>query len=228
VQPTKNNLLLVIFSKGNQLMKIVIFGATGQTGQQVLSQALQRGHQVTAAVRRPEALTLRHEHLAVVRADFSDQNSVETALSGQHAALSAVGAPMSRAHTSVHYDSARSILAAMQKTGVSRLICVTSGGTNPQHDPDLPFFFEQIFKRMFINIYRDQMEMEKIVMESNLDWTVVRPAALTNRATTGRCRTALAYAIRGGNETPRADLAAFMLDQLETSTYVRKAVALAI
>lgn len=70
--------------------------------------------------------------------------------------------------------------------------------------------------------------MEKIVMASSLDWTIVRPAALTNRAATGRCRTALAYAIRGSSETPRADLAAFMLDELETSTYVRKAVALAM
>jgi len=209
-------------------MHLTIFGATGQTGQQLVAQALERGHTVVAAARRPEAIDLRHAHLTVVRGDFADQATIEQAVNGQAAVLSAVGAPMSRTPTTIHADSARSILAALQTTGVRRFIGVTSGGTNPQHDPNLPFVFEQVFKRLFANIYRDQMEMERIVMASSVDWTIVRPAALTNGPATGRCRTAEAYAIRGGNQTPRADLAAFMLDQLTQSDYIRKAVALAI
>ena len=116
----------------------------------------------------------------------------------------------------------------MERTGVRRLICVTSGGTNPQHDPNLPWLYEQVFKRLFANIYQDQRVMEQIVMASGIDWTIVRPAGLTNRPATRRCRAAEGYAIRGGNETPRADLADFMLKQLDDPTYLRKAVALAL
>jgi len=70
--------------------------------------------------------------------------------------------------------------------------------------------------------------MEQIVMASETDWTIVRPAALIDGPATGRCRVDVAYAIRGGNQTPRADLADFMLRQLDDPTYIRKAVALAI
>lgn len=209
-------------------MNIVIFGATGRTGQYLVNKALERGHLVTAVARHPEQITLRHEHLRVVGELFDQPETIEAAVSGQAALLSAVGAPMSRAATSVHADSARSIVAAMTRVAVRRLICVTSGGTNPQHDPNLPFVFEQVFKRIFANIYQDQIEMEQIVMASETDWTIVRPAALTDSPATGRCRVNVAYAIRGGNQTPRADLADFMLNQLDDPTYIRKAVALAI
>jgi len=209
-------------------LNIVIFGATGRTGHYLVNQALERGHTVTAVARHPEAITLRHERLRVVSGLFDQPETIDAAISGQAAVLSAVGAPMSRAATSVHADSARSILAAMGRVGVRRLICVTSGGTNPQHDPNLPLVFEQVFKRIYANIYQDQIEMEQIVMASDTDWTIVRPAALTDDPATGRCRVAEAYAIRGGNQTPRADLADFMLKQLDDPTTIRKAVALAI
>jgi len=209
-------------------MNIVIVGATGKTGRQLVAQALERGHQVTAVARRPEAVDTRHERLTVVRGDFADQSSIEAAVRGQAAVLSAVGAPMSRAATTIHADSARSLVAAMLTVDVSRLICVTSGGTNPEHDPNLPWLYENVFKQMYINIYRDQMAMEKVVMVSPVDWTIVRPAGLTDGPATGRCRTAEGYAIRGGNQTPRADLAAFMLDQLDGPDNIRKAVALAL
>lgn len=209
-------------------MQIVIFGASGQTGRQLVQQALARHHHVTAVVRRPEAFDLRHDRLTVVRGIFDDQPSITAAMQGHDAVLLAVGAPQSRAPTTVHADSARSIIAAMETTGVRRLICVTSGGTNPQHDPNLPFIFEQVFKRIYANIYRDQQAMERIVMASAVDWTIVRPAGLTNDPSTGRCRVAEAYALPGGSRTPRADLANFMLDQLDHSPYIRKAVALAL
>lgn len=209
-------------------MKLVIFGATGKTGRQLVVQALQRGHTLTAVVRRPEAVDLHHDRLEVVHGTFNDQTGIEAAVRGHDAVLSAVGAPQSRQPRTVHADSARSICAAMEATGVQRLICVTSGGTNPQHDPHLPFIFEQIFKRIYANIYRDQQVMEQIVMASSVDWTIVRPAGLTNDPATGRCRVAEAYALPGGSRTPRADLAAFMLQQVDSTAYIQKAVALAL
>ncbi|MEO6062012.1 MAG: SDR family oxidoreductase [Thermoflexales bacterium] len=209
-------------------MKLTVFGATGQTGQRLVAQALARGHAVTAVARRPKAITERHANLTVLPGSFADPASLDLALRGAEVVLSAIGAPMSPAATSIHADSARAILAAMGRTGVKRLICITSGGTNPNHDPNLPFAFQYGFKRIFGNIYRDQMEMEKLVMASACDWTIVRPAQLTNGPATGRCRNAEAFALPHGNDTPRADLADFMLDQAEHPTFSRKGVALAL
>lgn len=209
-------------------MHVVIFGATGRTGQQLVTQALELGHTITAVARRADGVAVQHDRLQVVQGSFGDQAAIEAAIRGHDAVLCAVGAPQSRKPTSVHADSARSICAAMEATGVQRLICVTSGGTNPHHDPNLPFIFEQIFKRIYANIYRDQQVMEQIVMERPLDWTIVRPAGLTDTPPTGRCRVAEGYALPGGSRTPRSDLAAFMLQQIETRMYIRKAVALAL
>ncbi len=209
-------------------MKLVIFGATGKTGRQLMLQALQRGHTITAVARRPAAVDIHHERLQVVPGSFDDQAAIEAAIRGHDAVLSAVGAPQNRQPTTVHTDSARSICAAMTAVGVQRLICVTSGGTNPHHDPNLPFIFEQVFKRIYANIYRDQQVMEQIVMSSATDWTIVRPAGLTDDPATGRCRIAEGYALAGGSRTPRADVAAFMLQQVDTRAYLRKAVAIAL
>lgn len=209
-------------------MKLTVFGATGQTGQRLVAQALARGHAVTAVARRPEAVAERHPNLTVLAGNFGKPDSLDLAVRGADAVLSAIGAPMSPAATRIHADSARAILAAMGRAGVKRLICITSGGTNPDHDPNLPFAFQYGFKRIFGNIYRDQMEMEKLVTASDRDWTIVRPAQLTNGPATGRCRTAEAFALPHGNDTPRADLADFMLDQAEHPTFSRKGIALAL
>lgn len=208
-------------------MNLTIFGASGRTGREIVAQALSRGHQVSAAVRRPEAISISHPALRVVRADLADAATMIAAVAGCDAVLSAIGAPMSRAPTSVHADSARAIVAAMRAAGVRRLICVTSGGASPNPEPNLPWLFAYGFKRIFANIYADQVNMERVVMASDLDWTIVRPAGLNDRPASGRCRHIEGFAIKGATQTPRADLAAFMLDQLADPTYVRKGVALA-
>ncbi len=209
-------------------MNLAVFGASGQTGRELVTQALAHGHRVTAVARRPESITQRHPALSVLEGNFGNPASLDLAVRGADAVLSAVGAPTSRGPVSIHADSARAILAAMGRAGTRRLVCVTSGGTNPKHDPNLPFVFQYVFKKLYANIYNDQMAMEALVMASDVDWTLVRPAQLTNDAATGRCRAAEAYALPGGTVTPRADLAAFMLDQVEHPTFVRKAVARAL
>lgn len=209
-------------------MNLAVFGASGQTGRELVTQALARGHRVTAVARRPESITLRHPALSVLGGSFGDPASLDLAVHGVDGVLSAVGAPTSRGTVTIHTDSARALLAAMGRAGVRRLVCVTSGGTNPKHDPNLPFAFQYVFKKLYANIYNDQMAMEAIVMSSDINWTIVRPAQLTNDAPTGRCRVAEAYALPTGTVTPRADLAAFMLDQVEQPTFVRKAIALAL
>ena len=208
-------------------MKLAIFGSTGRTGFELVNQALSAGHWVTAIVRDPARLHLKHSRLAITVADFQQLNLIEQAMEGQDAALSAVGAPQSRAPTEVHEVAARVILGAMAKTGVRRLMTVTSGGTNPQHDPNLPFVFENVFKRIYASIYLDQMKMEQVIMASSVDWTIVRPAALVDDPVSNRYRFAEGFALPGGRQTARADVAHFMINHVQDQATFHKGIAIA-
>ncbi len=208
-------------------MKITLFGATGRTGRQVLSQAIAGGHVVTAVARSPHAAFEPHPQLRIAIATFDDPAAVREAIQGCDAVMSAVGAPLSRSATSVHEDSARAILTAMQAEAISRLVVVSSGGANPHHDPNLPFVFEQVFKRLFINIYNDQIRMEQRILASELDWTIVRPPQLIDDVLDTRYRVAEAYAIAGGNQASRSDVAHLMLRVLDDPNTYRKAFAIA-
>lgn len=191
---------------------------------QVVEQALAQAHGVTAVARTPAKLTLMHEHLNVVRGDVLDLASIEAAVVGQEAVLSAVGAA-GRAPTTVYSEGTRNIMAAMHKAGVQRLIAVTSGLTRPTSDAG--FIARAIVHRLLRNIYEDMARMEDLVMASDLDWTLVRPAALRDGPQRGIYRLEETMAIRGGMQIRRADLAAFMLKELSAPRYIRKAVAIA-
>lgn len=205
-------------------MKLVVFGSTGPTGLQVVQQALAQGYIVTAVARTPSKLTLTHDRLKVVRGDVLDAASIEAAVQGQDAVVSTVGAG-GRAPTTVYSEGIRKIMAAMQKAGVRRLIAVSSGGTRPS--PNTAFIYRFIIRPLLHNIYEDMARMEDLVMASDLDWTVVRPAGLRDVPARGTYRLEETIAIKGGNQTGRADLAAFMLKELADPRYIRKAVAIA-
>lgn len=209
------------------MKKVIVFGATGKTGRLITEQALEAGHQVTAAMRRPAEFTLQHPNLKCVRSDIYDLASVEQALVGQEVVICAIAAPLNRKPTDVQAHSARTLLSLMVKTGMSRFLGITSGGTNPEHDPNLPFIFQQVFRRVYFNIYEDQMNMEAVVHASAADWTLARPAQLTDGPHTGVYRLATAYSLPRGNQISRADVADFLVRQIESSTYSRQGVAIA-
>lgn len=205
-------------------MKIVVFGGTGPTGLQLIQQALAQGHIVTAVARTPSKLTVTHERLKVVPGDVLDAASIEPALRGQDAVLSSIGVA-GRAPTTVYSEGTRNIMAAMQKAGCRRLVAVTSAGTRPS--PNLSFFYRFFIRPLLKNAYDDMARMEDLVMASDLNWTIVRPAKLMDIPARGTYRVEETMAIKRGNQTGRADLAAFMLKELAESRYIRKAVAIA-
>ena len=208
-------------------MKLAIFGSTGRTGIELVNQALAAGHLVTAVVRDRARFTLKHDRLTVTVANLQQTDLIEHALADHDAALSAVGVPQSREATHVQEDAARVIVDAMAKTGVMRFMAVTSGGTNPNHDPNLPFIFENVFKRIYASIYQDQMRMEKVIMASNVNWTIVRPAALTDDPLSKRYRFAEGFALPGGRQTARADVAHFMINHLQDTAVFKRGIAIA-
>ncbi len=214
-------------------MNIVVFGANGPTGQLLTKQALAEGHAVTAVTRHPQTFPLRHERLQVMRGDVFDLSSVEQAVAGQDAVLSTLGVPYSRKTITLYSQGTAHIVQAMNHYGVRRLVCVSSSATDPLtrfHDTQGGFIFEKILKPFFTlvigrTLYADMKRMETLVMNSHLDWTIVRPSGLFETPAVTDYQVAEAYI--SGRYTSRADLADCMLQQLTNDQYVHKAVAVA-
>lgn len=214
-------------------MKLVIFGANGPTGRHVTQQALDKGYTVTAVTRHPEIFPLHHAQLQVLHGDVFDSASVERAVAGQDAVLSSLGVPYSFKPITVYSQGVAHIMHAMKNHGVRRLVCVSSSATDPQtryHDTGGGFVFEKVIKPLLINsfgktLYADMQQMEALVMHSDLDWTILRPAGLFDTPAVTNYQ--IAENVIRGQYTSRSDLADCMLRQLTTSQYLHKAVAVA-
>ena len=214
-------------------MNIVVFGANGPTGQLLTKQALAEGHTVTAVTRHPETFPLSHERLQVMRGDVFDLSSVEQAVAGQDAVLSTLGVPYSRKPIALYSQGTAHIVQAMNHYGVRRLVCVSSSATDLLtrfHDTQGGFIFEKILKPFFIlvigrTLYADMRRMETLVMNSDLDWTIVRPSGLFETEAITHYQVADDFI--SGRFTSRADLADCILQQLTTDQYLHKAVAVA-
>ena len=205
-------------------MKLVVFGATGTVGQQVVRRALEQGHQVTAFARSPDALQMEHPNLTRCAGDVLSQDAVASALIDHEAVLITLGAGRKG---SVRSAGTRNIIRAMRESGVRRLVCMSTLGAGDSR-PLLNFFWKRImFGLVLRDAYRDHEEQERFVTESNLDWTVVRPAAFTNGPETGTYEHGqLGVGTRLKAKISRADVASFMLRQLSDLTYLHATPAL--
>jgi putative NADH-flavin reductase len=220
-------------------MKLTIFAATGGIGGQLLEQAVDAGHDVTAVARNPARLS---RPVRAVTADMTaaDPAAVEAAVAGADAVLSGLG-PRSNADAGVAAQGTRVIVAAMQATGVRRIVAVsaapvgtvaTPGRPNPpKHDPGDGFFMRHLLSHVASvtlgKVFADLAEMEDILAGSGLDWTVVRPPRLTGKPLTGSYRTAYGQNLRGGLSVPRADVAHCMLSVLGQPDTIKQAIGIA-
>jgi uncharacterized protein YbjT (DUF2867 family) len=209
-------------------MKVAVFGATGPTGQLIVDEALAAGHHVTAVARTPEKLAKRHDRLQIVQADIHRADSIAQAVAGQDAVVSSLGVPYTLGPVTVYSVGATNIIAAMRREGVRRFIGITSGGTYPGRDPSNPFFFERILKPLFHTLYDDMREMERIIMATDLDWTILRPPRLLTKPARKDVRVGKGeYTLVGGGTITRADLANAVVAALSSDELVRCAAAVA-
>ncbi len=196
-------------------MKLVVFGSTGGIGFQVVEQALAAGHEVTAVARRPSAITLRHGHLEVVQGDVLEPETIRGAIAGKDAVISAVGA-RNRAPTTVYSEGVANMIEAMQSTHVRRLFCVSASGLEPG-----PLWQRLIAKPILWTVlkemYSDLVRMEAVVKRSTVDWTILRPPTLRNGPRTGHYRVALNQHLRRCLVISRADVADYILRQLNNA-----------
>jgi putative NADH-flavin reductase len=210
-------------------MKITVFGATGGSGIQLVRQGLDRGHEVTAVVRDPARLPAElRERADVVVAEVMDPDAVTPAVAGRDAVLSAMG-PRGNGPTTVCSGSIRSILTAMERAGARRLLMVSAAGLESDAGDGLVtrYVLKPIVQRVFRHSYADLARAERLLRDSDTDWTIVRPARLTDAAAPGRYRTARDLSVRGGHTTTRADLADCMLTLIDDRTSVGHVVSVA-
>jgi uncharacterized protein YbjT (DUF2867 family) len=210
---------------GNRL-RILIIGATGGTGRELVRQALEQGHQVTALVRKPKKIKVEHPNLRVVKGNVHDYDSVESAMRGQSAVVCALGTKRFFYPNRVASNGTANILRAMKSCGVPRLVCESSLGVgNSVGRLGLLYTFF-VVPMILPFIFYDKVRQEKVIEESDADWVIVRPAVLTNSPARGKYR----HGRNVGNylwtnRIARGDVADFMLKQLTDDDYIGAAVA---
>ena len=225
-------------------MKLTIIAATGGVGRQLLGQALEAGHDVTAVARNPAKLprVLADQAARIVAADLAapDPHVLGSAVAGADAVLSALG-PHNNSDAGIAAPGTRAIITAMTAAGVRRIVAISASpvGTQaspgrpdpPRHDPGDGFFMRhvgvRIAKTLFGKVYEDLALMEDVLRDSGLDWTVLRPPQLTSKPLTGRYRTAVGRNVRGGRSVPRADVAHYMLSVLDRPETVGQIIGIA-
>jgi putative NADH-flavin reductase len=220
-------------------MKLTIFAATGGIGRQALDQAVAAGHEVTAVVRDPKKVSAK---VRVVAADLAapDPSTLKSSVEGADAVLSGLGQRV-RSDAGIAARGTRSIIDAMKAATVRRIVVVSAAPVGtvpsparpnpPRHDPGDGFFMRNLFspliKVALKNLYADLAVMEDVVRDSGLDWTIVRPPRLTDKALTGSYRTAYGQNLRGGAFISRADVAHYMLRALERPETIGQVVGIA-
>ena len=203
-------------------MKLVVFGGSGGTGQEIIGQALDQGHEVTAFVRDPKKLAIKHSKLHIIEGDvLKEQSAVVGAIAGRNAIICALGVGNSLKSAGLIGRSLAAIVPAAEKHGARRLILISAFGVGDsfRNAPPVP---RLMYRLLLGDIYRDKKAGEDIVKASGLDWTIIRPVMLATGAKTGAYRSGERLDLRGIPKVSRANVAHFALAQLADKTFLRK------
>ena len=203
--------------------RIVIFGATGGTGQELVTQALQANYSVTAFARSPEKLNVSDTNLKVIQGDVLNLEDLCRAVENQDVVLCSIGMPPSD-KSMLRTKGTVNIIKAMEKQGMNRLICQSTLGIGDSK-VFLPWHWKFIIVPLILKrAFKDHEIQESKIENSKLDWTIVRPAALINGKKTGRYKHGFAYSDKIKVKVSRADTAHFMLSQIDDNQYLHQKV----
>jgi putative NADH-flavin reductase len=204
-------------------LKLVVLGATGATGLEIVRQAIERGHSVTAFVRSPERLKAFNGSIATEQGNLLDSSQLERVIQGHAAVLSAFGPrlPLSKADSHLLEQFAVAVTTAMLHTDVKRVVVES-----------VAFLFKDsimppaylLGRLLFPGIVADASAMEEVFEKSGLDWTMVRPPELTDKPYTGRYRVREGHLPHFGFRVSRADVADFMIKAVEDHMTTHKII----
>jgi putative NADH-flavin reductase len=204
-------------------MKLLVLGATGGTGLEIISQAIERGHSLTAFVRGPDPLKRFGDRIAVVRGNLLNSSELQRVLKGHDAVLSGFGPrlPISKADATLLERFAVALTSGMHQAGVRRVVVESTAFLFT--DSIIPP--TNLFGRLFFpDVVRDAGEMENVFRKSGLDWTMVRPPRLTDQPRTRKYRVLEGHLPRFGFAISRADVADFMIKAGENGVSIGKVV----
>ena len=207
-------------------MKILVLGANGAVGQLAIDQLLSASHEVKALVRNASTLPKKHPLLTVVQGDPTNVADLHRLLAGQNAVLSTLGVRKNK-RTTLRTDVARTLLAGMKKHGVRKLVWLDGAGVGSSKEfmQRSSFLFGRILMPLFLNhMYADAAVADSLIEKSGCDWVIVRPMSFTNGPKTGNITviTDMSTTVKLRLRISRADVAAFLVDQLVTDHYVRQ------
>lgn len=205
--------------------RIVIFGSTGGTGQELVKQGLNANYKVTAFARSPEKLNISDTNLKVIKGDVLNFEDVNKAVENQDIVLCCIGMPPSD-KSMLRTKATVNIIKAMEKQGMKRLICQSTLGIRDSK-VFLPWHWKYIIVPFILkDAFKDHEMQELEVENSKLDWTIVRPAGLTNGEKTGKFKCDFTYSDKITLKISRADTAQFMLSQIDDNKYIHQKVGL--
>ncbi|MEU9310343.1 NAD(P)H-binding protein [Streptomyces sp. NPDC048256] len=210
-------------------MRLTVLGASGGTGVHVVRQALDAGHRVTAVVRDPAALPVRHEALEVRVADVTDSRALRPLLTGREAVISALGA-RGNAGAGIASTATGAVVEAARDCGLRRFLAVSAAPVGPVPEGEsllIRIVILPLVSRVFRPQYDDLALMEDLIRRSDLDWTIVRPPRLLDRPLTREYRRAVGGNVPKAHSVSRADLAHAVLAMLDDPATVRQPVGVA-
>ena len=206
-------------------MKILVIGSTGGLGRELVLQGVAAGHDVTAMARGTPAGDIP-SGVRLALGDVLDRGTLDRAVTGQDAVIVAIAPKLRFRQRTV--TGAWNLQAAMDESGVSRLLWTTSAAVDPDNLAATGFFFSRIFEPLFLSgVYADCARSEEILSSSPLKWRFVRPSRLTDGPATSVYRVGAWQTPQGGQTISRADVAAFMLGELIANAHTRSAPTLA-
>ena len=204
-------------------MRLLLLGATGRTGRELLLQALLHGHRLTALARDPGRLAVHDESIHAIAGSATDPAAINAALEGQEAVLCTLGprSPNALLAFDLMQATVEALVPAMQAQRVGRIVMLSALGAG-QSSGQAPAPFRLMFRTLFRQVGKDKAIAEARLEDSELDWTIVYPPSLTNGPRTSTYRHGQTMTLRGMPRISRADIAEFMLAQLTDPGYIRK------
>ncbi len=215
-------------NKNKPIYNVVVLGANGGIGKHAVQSALKAGYKVTAILRTPSKLEITHPNLQIVQGNIMNPETLEKYLKNNDVVISAIG-KNSLKKTTLYSQGNKNLIEAMKRAGTNRAFFISASGleVNPTHSWLVKFATKNILQTLLHNMYADLWEMEKIVKESNIDWTIMRPPKLLDKPETGNYRMALDKFISKGFTISRADVAHFMIKNLSNEAIIKKTVEVA-
>ena len=209
------------------MARVLIIGASKGIGFEATRQSLDAGHEVRAFARSAGSINLSNPRLEKIQGDALNAQDSAAALHGIDVVMQTLGVRVGDLWQPVTLFSAatRVLVAAMESQGIKRLICVTGFGAGDS-GASISLLQRIPFELVFGRAYRDKSEQERLIKQSSLDWTIVRPGVLINASRSGRYKILKTAAQWRNGIVSRANVADFLVRMIDDASYARQAPVL--